>query len=293
MKVLPRRVEDRFQTGLRTLLRVVRRVMLYATLCIGGLFAGAPLLWMLSSSLKSPSQLYVWPPAWIPNPIDWNNYPEAWQEFPFALFYRNSAIVTASCIVGVLVSCSIVAYGFARLRFPGRDAIFLVLLATMMLPTQVTMIPRYILFARLGWVNSFKPLIVPAWLALSPYLVFLLRQFFMTIPSELDDAARIDGCGYLGIFARIILPLSKPALGITAVFTFSSTWNDYMQPLLYLQSLKKYTVQLGLSMFERPTWHDQAANMAMAIVALLPQLVVFFVAQRYFVQGVALSGIKR
>jgi len=236
-------------------------------------------------------QVYVWPPVWIPNPIMWSNYPQAWQQLSWGAFYKNTGIITASCIVGILLSCSMAAYAFARLRFPGRDAIFVTLLGTMMLPSQVTMIPLFMFFAKLGWVNTYKPLTVPSWFG-HAFFIFMLRQFFMTIPRELDDAARIDGCSRLGIFWRILLPLSKPALAIAAVFTFTSNWNDFMQPLIYIQSMSKFTVQLGLRAYQHPTYHDEAATMAMTVVSIIPQLVVFFLAQRSLIRGVVLTGIK-
>jgi len=275
----------------RAVLRTLRRVTLYVIIGAGGFLLMAPLLWMVSTSLKPMKQLYVWPPVWIPDPIEWHNYPDAWQQRTWALFYKNTSIITASCIVGILLSCSIAAYAFARLQFPGRNVIFIALLGTMMLPSQVTMIPLYMFFAKLKWVNTFRPLIIPSWFG-HGFFIFMLRQFFMTIPRELDDAARIDGCSYLGIFWRILLPLSKPALGIAAVFTFTSNWNDFMKPLIYLYSQKRFTIQLGLRAYEHPTYHDEAATMAMTVVSLVPPLVVFFVAQRSLVRGVVLTGIK-
>jgi ABC-type glycerol-3-phosphate transport system permease component len=179
----------------RMAFRVLRRGALYCTIGAGGLLLLLPLLWMVSTSLKPMKQVYAWPPIWIPNPVEWQNYPEAWQEQPWALYYANTAVVTASCIVGILLSCSVAAYAFARLRFPGRDVMFMGLLATMMLPGQVTMIPLFLMFAKLGWVNTFKPLIVPSWLG-HAFFIFLFRQFFMTIPRELDDAARIDAFSF-------------------------------------------------------------------------------------------------
>jgi multiple sugar transport system permease protein len=271
--------------------RIFRRILLYVVISSGAAILLVPFLWMISTSLKGMTQLYVWPPAWIPDPIKWENYPNAWEQLPWLTYYKNTMVITSLCILGILCSCSIAAYGFSRLRFPGRDIIFFLLLTTMMLPGQVTMIPLYIMFAKLGWVNTFKPLIVPSWFG-NAFLIFLLRQFFMTISRELDDAARIDGCGFLGVFWHILLPLSKPALGIAVVFTFTWNWNDFLQPLIYLQSMSKFTVQLGLTFYKTPTFHDVAATMAMSVVALIPQLIVFFIAQRYFVRGIALTGIK-
>lgn len=271
--------------------RVLWRIVLYVVLIAGALLFLFPFAWMLTSSLKPSQQLYKWPPVWIPNPIRWDNYANAWKQLPFATFYKNTIFLTAVNIVGTVASCSLVAFGFARMRFRGRETLFLIVLATMMLPSQVTMIPLYIIYSKLGWVDTFKPLILPHWLS-SAFNIFLLRQFYMTIPHELDDAARIDGASHFGIYWRIILPLSKMALGVVAIFAFTYHWNDFMSPLIYINSRDKYTVQLGLRMFQSNIYMDMGAIMSMSVVALIPQLVVFFFAQRHFVQGVVMTGIK-
>lgn len=275
----------------RTALWVMGRVLLYTVIISGCALFMFPFAWMVSTSLKVGTQIYKWPPIWIPKPIRWQNYAEAWQELPFGLFYKNTITVTALNILGTLVSCSLAAFGFARMRFRGRDALFVVVLSTMMLPGQVTMIPLYIIFAKLGWVDTFKPLIVPSWFG-SAFNIFLLRQFFMTIPHELDDAALIDGASRFGIYWRIALPLSKMALGVVAIFAFTWNWNNFMGPLIYLSTQEKFTIQLGLRQFQTNIYMDMAAIMSMSVVALVPQLVVFFFAQRHFVQGVVMTGIK-
>ncbi|MEZ4864607.1 MAG: carbohydrate ABC transporter permease [Caldilineaceae bacterium] len=271
--------------------RFLGRTLVYLLLLAGGVLFMIPFVWMLSTSLKEGPQVYTWPPVWWPDPVRLDNYNKAWTVLPFAQFYWNTLRITALSIIGTVISCSLGAYGFARLRFRGRDTFFVILLATMMLPSQVTLIPQYVWFARLGWVNSYLPLIVPSFFG-NPFSIFLLRQFFMTIPHELDDAAKIDGCSFFGIYSRIILPLSKAAIGVVAIFSFTYNWNDFLNPLIYLQSLEQFTISLGLRMFQTNTYVDMQSLMAMSVVALVPQLVVFFVAQRHFVQGVVLTGIK-
>lgn len=270
---------------------LVGRILIYALLIAGAVLFLVPFVWMLSTSLKEGPQVYTWPPVWIPNPVRPDNYSKAWGILPFGQFYWNTIRITALAIIGTVLSCSLAAYGFARLRFRGRDLLFVILLTTMMLPSQVTLIPQYVWFARLGWVNTYLPLIVPAFFG-NPFSIFLLRQFFMTIPHELDDAAKIDGCSFLGIYMRIILPLSKAAVGVVAIFSFTFNWNDFLNPLIYLQSMEQFTISLGLRMFQTNTYVDMQSLMAMSVVALIPQLVVFFLAQRHFVQGVVLSGLK-
>ncbi|HMN29450.1 MAG TPA: carbohydrate ABC transporter permease, partial [Caldilineaceae bacterium] len=250
-----------------------------------------PFGWMLATTLKEGPQVCTWPPVWSPSPGRLDNYTKAWSMLPFAQFYWNTIRITFLSIIGTVISCSLAAYGFARLRFRGRDLLFVILLATLMLPSQVTLIPQYIWFARLGWVNTYLPLIVPAFLG-NPFSIFLLRQFFMSIPHELDDAAKIDGCSFFGIYSRIIMPLSKAAVGVVAIFSFTYNWNDFLNPLIYLQSIEQFTISLGLRMFQTNTYVDMQSLMAMSVVALIPQLVIFFLAQRHFVQGVVLTGIK-
>ncbi|MFN8490795.1 MAG: carbohydrate ABC transporter permease [Caldilineaceae bacterium] len=271
--------------------RFLQRVLVYLLLAAGAILFLIPFVWMISTSFKEGPQVYTWPPVWIPHPFRFDNYSKAWNLLPFAQFYWNTVRITVLSILGTVISCSLAAYGFARLRFRGRDLLFVVLLATLMLPYQVTLIPQYIWFAKLGWVNSYLPLIVPAFFG-NPFSIFLLRQFFMTIPHELDDAAKIDGCGFFGIYSKIILPLSKTAIGVVAIFSFTYNWNDFLNPLIYLQSMEQYTISLGLRMFQTNTFVDMQSLMAMSVVALVPQLVVFFVAQRHLVQGVVLTGIK-
>lgn len=250
-----------------------------------------PFLWMISSSLKPNYQIFELPPRWIPNPPAWENYREALTILPFGRYVLNTAIISVLTIGGHLFSCTIIAYAFARLRAPGRDALFVVVLATMMLPYPVTMTPLYVLFSRVGWINTFLPLTVPAFFG-SAFYIFLLRQFFLTIPADFEDAARMDGANTLQIVWRVILPLSTPALATVAIFTFQAAWNDFLAPLIYLQKPDLYTVTLGLQYFRSTFTTNWAYLMAASLATSLPVIAVFFAAQSYFVEGITLSGIK-
>lgn len=250
-----------------------------------------PFLWMISSSLKPNYQIFEVPPRWIPNPPRWENYSEALTILPFGRYVVNTALITLLTIIGHLLSCTIIAYAFARLRAPGRDAIFVVMLATMMLPYPVTMVPLYVLFQRLGWINTIYPLVVPAFLG-SPFYIFLLRQFFKTIPRDYEDAAYMDGANLLQILFRIMLPLAAPALATVAIFSFQAAWNDFLAPLIYLQKPDLYTVTLGLQFFRSTYTTNWAYLMAASLVTTLPVVVIFFLAQRYFVEGITLGGVK-
>jgi len=271
--------------------RLLERVVIYGLLFLGSFAFGVPLIWMLSTSLKSPASIMARPPQWIPNPIVWRNYVEALTVMPFDLFLRNTVLITFWGTLGTVLSCILVAYGFARLSFRGRDLWFLVLLSTMMLPGQVTMIPVFMIFRALGWINTFKPLIVPSFLG-DAFFIFLLRQFFSTIPRELDDAATVDGCGRFSILWRIHIHLLKPALAAVTVFAFINGWNDFMGPLIYLTDIKMMTLAVGLNLFRGQYYSYLNYLMAASTATLLPVLVVFFLAQKYFIQGITLTGIK-
>ena len=253
-----------------------------------------PLAWMISTSLKDASGVFAFPPQWIPRPPRWENYVTAMTVLPFGRFFYNTSVITFGAMAGQLLSCSLVAYAFARLRWSGRYWLFLVVLSTMMLPNQVTLIPTFLIFRYLGWLDTFLPMIVPAFFGGGPFLIFLMRQFFMTISTELDDAARIDGASSFGIYWRIILPLAKPVMIAAGIFSFQSHWNDFIRPLVYLQSREKFTLSLALHAFNsdygRGTdWH---LLMAASLVVMLPVILLFFVAQRYFIQGIVFSGVK-
>jgi len=248
-----------------------------------------PFAWTITTALKTPQQTLRIPMEWIPNPVVWQNFVTAWTVKPFAIYYRNSLLIAALNIIGQILSCSLVAYGFSRLRFPGRDVLFLVVLGTMMIPFQILIIPRFILFKNLGWLDSLLPLIVPQFFA-GAFNIFLLRQYFMTIPTESDDAAKIDGCNHFDIFWRIILPLSKPALGALMVFEFLGSWDDFLGPLIYISKDSNYTVALGLNAFRNDFFMEWNIFMAAAAVAMILPLAVFFIAQEYFIGGIALTG---
>ena len=251
-----------------------------------------PFFWMLSTSLTEASKIIVKDRSWIPHPAVWKNYADALTVLPFHLFLKNTLIITFACIVGQVLSASLVAFGFSRMRFPGRDGLFILVLSTMMLPAQVTQIPTFILFTHLQWIDTLKPLIVPAFFGGGAFFIFLLRQFFMTLPSELEDAAKMDGCSPLGIYWNVAIPLSKPALATVAVFSFMAHWNDFMGPLIYIQSMENKTLALGLASFKSLHGTEYHLMMAASIAVLMPVLMIFFSAQKYFVKGIVMSGIK-
>jgi multiple sugar transport system permease protein len=272
-------------------LRIVGRTILYVVLLAGAAIFAAPFVWMLSTSLMEEHFAYTVPPTWIPPRVMWSNYTNSWNFLPFATFYKNTLFLTVVNIIGLVLSSSLVAFGFARIRFWGRDKIFLLLLSTMMLPAQVTMIPIYLFWSRFHAINTFWPLIVPEWLT-NAYNVFLLRQFFMTISPEMDDAARMDGCGWLGIYWRILMPMARPALGVIAIQAFAWNWNNFMGPLIYLNTPTRYTVAIGLRLFQTRFTQNMPMTMAMSIVAVIPVLIMFFVAQKRYIQGIVITGVK-
>jgi len=272
---------------------VAGRIVTFLLLALVAFLFIAPLAWMLATSLKPATQVFEL--NWIPNPIVWSNYKDALTSAPFDIYFRNTLIITVMSTLGTVLSCSLVAYSFARLRWPGRDLWFILILGTMMLPGVVLLIPQYILFAKIGWVNTFRPLIVPAWLSTNAFYVFLLRQFFRTIPMDLSEAAKIDGASELRIWWQVVMPLSRPALAAVTIFAFNGAWGDYLNPLIYLSTENKYTLQLGLTTFQQaagglPRWDWM---MAASLVVMLPVAIVFFAFQRYFIEGITMTGIKR
>lgn len=274
-------------------IRISKTVLMYLVLIALSIMFLIPFLWMLATSLTEAANIRSSAGIpFLPHPIAWGNYKAALTVLPFGLFLKNTLTITGLCIIGQTLSASLVAFGFARMRFPGREVLFILVLSTMMLPAQVTMIPTFIMFVKLRWIDTLKPLIVPAFFGGGAFFIFLLRQFFLTIPSELEDAARIDGCSPLGIFRNVALPLSKPALATVAIFSFMAHWNDFMGPLIYTQSMEKKTLALGLYSFKGLHGTEYHLMMAAAIAVLLPVLVIFFSAQKYFVQGIVMSGIK-
>lgn len=265
----------------------------YGALAVGGVLFLLPLFWQFSTSLKTSADTMVYPPVWFPWPPQWSNYGELFERFPFWRYAANSLFVTTLVITGTLLSSSLAAYGFARLRMPCRDLIFVALLSTLMLPSIVLIVPQFILFQRFQWIDTYYPMIVPAFFG-SPFAIFLLRQFFLSIPRDLEDAARIDGAGYFRIYWQIIMPLSVPALVAVAIYTFLASWNDFLTPLLYLSDERTYTVAVALrflsgSMRSAPEHH---LLMAATTLSILPCILLFLVAQRWFIQGIVVTGSK-
>ncbi len=270
----------------------VRTIGIYAILTAFGALFLIPFLWILSTSLKGNEQIFTIPPQWIPTRLRWENYAEVFRRMPVVLYLKNSVIVTALQMIGIVGSSSLVAYAFAILRWPGRNIMFGILLATMMLPMQVTMIPVFVLFKQFGWLDTFKPLVVPAFLGGGAFNIFLLRQFFLGIPRDIADAARIDGCSEFRIYWNIMLPLASPALATVAIMTFMFSWNDFLGPLIYLSDKDKSTLALGLSMFAGQQTNEWALLMASSILMLIPMVAVFFFFQKYIIQGFTMTGIK-
>lgn len=271
--------------------RSLSHALVHGVLLIGVIFMFIPLAWALSTSLKAPGDVYLFPPQWIPHPILWGNYAEAVTAIPFFQYLYNTVLITGLNVIGRVFSVTLVAFAFARLRWWGRDTLFVIMLATLMLPPHVTLIPQFILFKQLNWLDTFLPLTVPAFFG-GPWLTFLVRQFLLTLPRELDDAARIDGCSSFGLYWRIILPLAKPAMLIVVIFTFNNVWNEFLLPLIYLQSSEKFTLALGLRLFQGEAANSWHLLMAASLLTMLPVVVLFFAAQKYFMQGIVFTGVK-
>lgn len=263
----------------------------YVMLLVGAAIIFVPFWWAVSTAFKLPQHIFLDPPQWIPNPWTLQNFRDALNAAPFWTFARNTMIICAWSVLGEVLSCSMAAYAFARLRFPGRNVLFLVLLATMMLPSIVKLVPTFYIFLKLGWVNSFLPMIVPHFLATAVY-VFLLRQFFASISLQMDEAARVDGASFYRIYWDIILPLSRPAIAVVAIFTFLGEYENFFGPLIYLNSTDKFTLALGLNLFKGMFTVDFGPLMAVSFLMMVPPVVLFAVAQRYFIQGIVITGVK-
>jgi len=269
------------------------RAALYTAVIVLGLIFALPLLWMVSTSLKTDPQVYHVPPIWIPNPIRPVNYLKVLTRRPFGLWFLNTMQYCVPSTIGALISSGLVAYSFSRIRWWGRDVLFFLCISTMMIPFQVQMIPLYIIFSHLGWINSYKALVIPTFFG-NAYFIFLLRQFFMTIPQELSDAARVDGCSEMGILLRIIVPLAKPALAVVGLFQFMGAWNNYLGPLIFLNRETLFLLSLGLqsmrsSFMEKLVWPYLMAGSTMIIA---PIVITFFLTQRTFTEGITLTGIE-
>ncbi len=277
----------------------IKKAVLHAVLIAGAVVFSIPFIWLVTTAFKTDAEMGAFPPVWLPErwkpPIDWSDlfyhFERALTFIPYWRYTLNSAYVTAMSILGELVSVSLVAYGFSRVRFKGRDVLFVLVLSTMMLPGQVTMIPTFLIFKWLGWYNTLKPLWFPAFTA-SAFYIFLMRQFMLTIPADLEDAAKIDGCGHFRIYWQIVLPLVKPALATIAIFTFMGAWNDFMRPLIYITDLDLMPLSLGLQMFKGSHGAEWGPLMAASLIMVLPVVILFFSAQKYFIQGVTLTGMK-
>lgn len=270
------------------------RVVIWVVLLVGAVLMALPFLWMISSSLKAEQAVFQYPPQIIPDPVVWMNYVEALVYKPFAIYVRNTAFLVGVNMLAILLTSTFCAYGFARISFPGRDAWFVVVLATMMMPYYVLMVPIFVMFSRLGWIDTYLPLTVPTFFGGGAFNIFLMRQFFRTIPQDLTDAARIDGCNEFQIYWRIFMPLAKPALVSIAILAFLGTWNDFVGPLLYIKSPDLFTVSIGLAQFRgimRSRWD---LLMAAATAMTVPVVALFFAAQRYFFEsgGITLTGLK-
>ncbi len=269
-------------------------VLHHLALLLGVIVFATPLLWLIATSLKTDEQIVdvsSMARMLLPHPVKWDNYPVALEYIDYFRALFNTVFVTVMSVIGVTLSCSLVAFSFARLSWPGRNVAFVLLLSTMMLPYHVTMIPVFLIFTRIGWVNTLRPLWIGSFFAPAFY-VFLLRQFFLTIPKDLEDAAKIDGCGYFRIYAQIMLPLIRPAIISVVIFQFMAAWNDFIGPLIYVQDRKLVTLSLALQAFQSGHESEWRLLMAACVMMVLPVLVLFFAAQRYFIQGVTLTGLK-
>jgi multiple sugar transport system permease protein len=270
----------------------VSRFFIYLILIFGAFTSIFPFYWLIRSSFMTTAQIFELPPIWIPNPFRFKNYIEPFTVLPFGRYYFNSALVVLSVLVGVVATSALSAYSFSRLRWKWRDRVFTVILSSMMLPFAVTMIPTFIGWQSIGLVGTYFPLIVPAYFGGGAFNIFLLRQFFLSIPKELDEAAYADGAGKMTIFLKVIVPLSKSALIVVAIFTFFNTWNDFLGPLIYLNSEQKFTLALGLFQFQSMYTSQWNLLMAAATLVILPIVIVFMIGQKYIIEGITLTGIK-
>jgi ABC-type glycerol-3-phosphate transport system permease component len=269
------------------------KIVAYIVLVLMSIVSLAPFLWMITTSLKNQKEIFIFPPKWIPSVFQWKNYQEAWHAggLDFGLMFYNTLLIVVPVTFFTVLVSSLAAYAFARINFVGRNLVFMVLLASMMIPHAVSLVPQFILFKTLGWLDSLKPLIIPGLFG-NAFAIFLIRQFFLTIPGELEDAAMIDGCSRFRIWWQMFLPLAKPAVATLTVFTFQGVYNDFIGPLIYINSQDKFTVQLGLAAFNGVYQTRYDLLMAASVFTLLPIIIIFLFAQRYFIQGITMSGLK-
>jgi multiple sugar transport system permease protein len=267
------------------------QLLLYIPLTALAFLFLVPLVWVVSSSLKLPPQVYSVPPIWIPNVIQWGNYLEVFNLVPYASYGANSLLIAGLATLGSVLSCSFVAFALSRLRWPGRNLVFMMVLGTMMLPAVVTLVPTYIIYTKLGWVNTYLPLIVPSWLGTNAFFVFLLRQFMFGIPAELDEAARMDGASSLRILVQLILPLAKPVLATVTIFSFLNSYNDLLGPAMYITSESKYTLAMGLYALAGTYGNYWPYVMAASVIMTIPIVVVFILFQGQFIRGIQMTGL--
>ncbi|MEQ7040310.1 carbohydrate ABC transporter permease [Enterococcus hirae] len=269
--------------------RQTKKIVSYLLMTAIGIVLITPLLWMVFTSLKPMEEIVRYPPTFFPEKIVWQNYLDTITAFPFWRYARNTLLITVLVVFGNVLSNSFIAYGFAKLDFPGKKLMFALVLSTMMIPGFVTMIPQYVLFSKIGWVGTYLPLIVPSFFG-NAFNIFLMRQFYLTINDELIEAAEIDGANHFYIWSRLMLPLTKPALITIAINSFNAAWNDFLGPLLYIQDQEKYTLQIGLQVFQNQATTQWNYLMAGATLVLIPTILMFFFAQRYFIEGMDLTG---
>ncbi len=269
-----------------------KKIFQYIVLIVVGLFFLFPFVWLVDTSLKDDVQIFTYPPKWIPDPVMFSNYADALTQIPFMHYVGNTVRIVVLAVLGNVISAPIVGYAFAKLHWKGRDKVFILVLATMMLPFQVTMIPLYSMYVKIGWINSIAPLVVPDFFG-KAFFIFLMRQFFLTIPEEISQAARIDGASEFRIFWNIILPLAKPAVVTVALFAFIWSWTDFLGPLIYLTDNSKWTISIGLSQFTTSHGLDWKLLMAGSTMFMLPMIVIFFFMQKVFIEGITTSGLKQ
>lgn len=269
----------------------IERFLTYFALAVGAVLLLMPLWWMISTSVKPYADVFIFPPEAFPHRFRLSNYTDIFQILPFGRYFLNTLLIAVFAVCGTAFISAMVGYGFAKLRFPGRGVLFIVMLSTLMIPYHTTLVPQFIMYKELSWIDTYLPLIVPAWFG-TPFSIFLYRQFFLNIPKEYNDAAKIDGCGYWSTFIRIIIPMSLPVVGVVTIFAFNSAWNDFLGPLIYINSEQLRTIQLGINALRglhTVEWH---LLMAASVIALVPTVMIFFFFQRRMIQGIVVSGIK-
>lgn len=271
--------------------KIGQKTAVYLVIGAWGAFYLLPFVWMASTSLKPATQLFVHPPVWLPNPLEWQNFVDAVTQVPFFSYFKNTLVVAMLASLGVVLSCPLVGYSLARLQWKGRNFLFVLTLAVMMVPSPVTMVPLFIIWSGLDLTGTFVPLIAPAYFGV-PFYIFLMRQFFKTLPKSLEDSARMDGCSEFKIYYRIMLPLCQPAVLTIALFQFMASWNDFLGPLIYLNDESTYTLQIGLQQFKQAQSTSWGPLMAASVLVVLPVIMLYFVVQRSFVQGITLGSVK-